>query len=213
MSIYNLTQNDIRKAVDVHFYHHQDLIYPLNEYTAYLISKKDSSIIKQFISNRPSTSLTIQDYRNLINSLSYQDLADARQTILDLTSAFSDLHYVYFGSRSALRSVFHTFFPSSFDIMFNYLTSQHIKQIGPGLGQCFLLYPSFFQSDFSDFTYKTFDSQDALSKLLIDFKSLKADNDYLVSLVETKDQQIQELLDVIQNLEHQNFLNSQMTWR
>jgi hypothetical protein len=214
MTVIDISKSDVREIVDHYFSEHQDAIYPLNEYTAYLINSKDSLLIKSFTAANPSTSLTVTKYRTLINDLTVTQLLSARTTLgLTTINQHQDLHYVYFGSKSNLKSIFSSFFPSSFDILFNYLSSKHIKQIGSGAGYCYVLYPSFFSSDFSDFTYQTFDPQNALSTLAAEIKSLKADNEYLIALSDSKDQEIDKLSQKILDLEHKNYLNTQMTWR
>jgi len=202
----------IRDFVNQRFEKAQDVVYPLNEYTAHLINNKD--LIKSFVPSNPSTLLTIQSYRSLIDNLTSENLIKAKQSLATLLSSSDELHYVLFGSKNFLRDLFDDLLPSSFDILFSYLSSNHIKQVGSGLGTCFIINPSFFAADFSDFYYpQEFDPLDSLSKVTAQIKSLQTDNSYLYGLIEEKDEYIKSLLAQIKELEYKNYMNSQMSWR
>lgn len=206
--------NNFRTIIIDRFTKAEDAIYPLNEYIASFILKKDFISLKDFALLNPSTYITIDKWKRLISTLKLNEISAAKEYV-DTYALDQDIHpaYIYVGSKNSLRQVFYDFIPSAFDHTFNYLSSNYITQVGPGKGSAFVIHPTFFSSTFSDFTPNTASSLDILSRVTAEFKSLQSDNEYLYSLLSEKDQTINSLINKISDLEHQNYITSQITWR
>lgn len=203
----------MRELIINRFCDNQDFIYPFNEYIAHLILTKDFSTLKTFSELKPSTSLSIEDYRNLISSIPSSFLASARE-YLNTVSDDYDPAYIFIGSKSNLKSlIFYDFLPSAFDACLSYLTSSFLKQVGSGHGSAFIISPSFFNSDFSDYSNVENHSLILLDQLSQVVKNLQKDNDCLIDVLSKKDQHIQSLLQIIEELQYEKYMSTQMTWR
>lgn len=206
--------NNFREIVVDRLFQKEDSIYPLNEFIASFIIRKDFISLKDFAETNPSSKINVQKWKSLINLLSSEDLQSATTYINSFNlQEYVDPVYLYVGSKTSFRQIFADFIPSAFDALFNYLSAKYITQIGSGKGHAFVIHPSFFTSDFSDFNNSVVSSLDILSRVTADFKTLQSDNEYLFNLLTEKDNFILSLMKKISDLEHQNYITSQITWR
>lgn len=190
-------------------------IYPLNTFFAHHIRLKNFPYLKDFVSNNPSNTLTIEDYKSLNSQLTSEEISFARQWIeLNCPQYLSFLPYIFIGSRNNFRAAFADALPSTFDAIYNYLISNdYIKQIGTGLGNAQMFNSSIFDSSFEDYSVPQSDYSSVLTSIINEVKSLKSDKDYLFQLLENQEQYINKLLAEIQSLRQQNQIAYQMTWR
>jgi hypothetical protein len=71
-----------------------------------------------------------------------------------------------------------------------------------------LFLPTELFDDFSSENYLN-----SFNSLLSNYSLVQADNDFLKSIIEKRDQHILELYSIIKQLEDKNYVTSQMTWR
>lgn len=195
------------------------LIYPFNDFFKYHLYNKNFSYLKNFCSLNPSSILTIESYRNLLSLVSKQDLdsASAHYSYIDSNS----LSYIFIGSKNSFRNLFSHFTPSAYDAVVSYLSSEgYIKHVGPGLGSATIITSAVYQSSFDNYTRHIEDPSDLLANLghyLVSvsrsMKNLKEDNDYYLSLIEEKDNQIALITQFAQQLQSKLDQSYQMTWR
>lgn len=197
------------------FSQNDNLIYPFNDFFKYHLYNKNFSYLKNFYLTNPSYTLTIQSYKDLLSSVSKQDLdsASAHYSYLDSNS----LSYIFMGSKNSFKNIFSHFTPSAYDVVFTYLSSEgYIKHIGPGLGFATIISSAVYQSSFDNYfvSVQDFSSLDAnLFSISNTINNLYKDNQYYLSVIQQKDQQISLLNQALFDL--QNKLNNsyQMTWR
>jgi hypothetical protein len=190
-----------------------DYLYPLNNFTAYHLSQKNYATLKTFVSENTSSSCGVDFYSNQISHLTTSQITIAKEWI---DSQFSDFNYVYIGSKSSLKNLFFSdFLPTSFDLLYNYLTNNnYIKQIGKAFGSAILFNSSLLSEPFHINVNLNFDQsiEDSFKNFTKAYNSLKVDNEYLCNLIDQKNVFINTLTKKVEELEYKNYLNSQMTW-
>lgn len=194
-----------------------DKIYPLNYFFAYHLSTKNFSYLKEFVIDNPSGSLTSSFYKDCHKELSVSQISSLDDFISQYsTSEKYHVPYVYIGSKKSFRDLFSMYMPSAFDFTINYLLSNNfIKTFGSGKGSAVIFNSSFFDPsvDFSNINHSVQDPKNLITTLSDSYNSLVADNLYLINTIEAKNLYIQDLHSKISDLEKQNIIVSQITWR
>lgn len=196
--------NDIFNNMD-------DSLYPLNTYFAHFFRTKDLNSLKSVLSHTPSSQFTVETYRSLeSNLLSFE--RELANTYIKNTFFDSDRIYFYLGSKNSFKlNYFSDFLPSAFNHLFNHwIQNNFVKVIGPGHG-------SYIVFDLSKpFTFPAVELssfQDNITSFINSYNAMKNDNQYLTELNSYKDGVIHSLQLKIEELQNQNFITSQMTWR
>lgn len=206
------TSENLRNVFIEKIYSIQDSLYPLNLFTAHLLITKNSSFLKKYAVQNPPHSITPQDYNLLISSLTQLEISSAQDYVNNNSLSYYPT-YVFFGSKDDLRSHFFEFYPSVFSSLFDYLISSGtLVKSGTGKGRAFLFLPSILDLDFSDYSFAE-DDQNILDSFLSFHNSIKDDNNYLLSVIEQKDNYIQTLHEKINSLAQQNYISYHSTWR
>lgn len=188
-----------------------DSLYPVNTYFAHFFRTKDLNSLKSILAHSPSSVFTVQTYRALEANLlsSEKELAN---TFIQNTLFDSDRMYFYLGSKNSFKlNHFSHFLPSAFNHFFNHLIENNFaKVIGPGHGSYIVFdlskplpVPSSQEQSF----------QDNIASFVNSYNAIKSDNAYLLELASYKDGIIHSLQSKIEELQDQNYITSQITWR
>ena len=196
-----------------------DKLYYLNTLFAHFIRSKEFPALRAFTSDNSPELCTVSSIKNILSSFTSAQVSQAQQYVDSLNAEMPPHIYVYVGSKIAFKNdFFPNYLPSAYSFVFNYLFSHNlIRPIGPGQSSVVLVSSSIFSADDfvlnNLFPYQTNNYTDNFNILLNQFDSLKADNDFLFTILEQKENLISELNTTIQQLEHKNYVTSAMTWR
>jgi len=188
-----------------------DSLYPLNAYFAHFFRIKDLNSLKSVLSHTPSSQFTVETYRSLESNLLSIE-RELAYIYIKTTFFDSDRMYFYLGSKNSFKlNYFSDFLPSAFNHLFNHwIHNSFVKVMGPGHG-------SYIVFDLSKpFTLPTVESssfQDSITSFINSYNQMKSDNQYLTELNSYKDGVIHSLQLKIEELQNQNFITSQITWR
>ncbi len=197
-----------------------DKLYLVNPLFAHYIRTKQFPALRAFANEIPVTSYSVPFIASALSNLSSSDISLANAHIASISEGMDELVYIYVGSKLSFKNEFFSdYAPSAYSAVFNYLISNNlIRPIGPGQSSVILISSSVFSkelslptevyNDLSPETHLT-----AINSLIANYSLLQSDNEFLKQTIEARDAHILELYAVIQQLEHKNYVTSQMTWR
>ena len=195
-------------------------LYLINPLFSHYLRTKQYPALRAFANQVPVSVYSTPFIKSALSQLSSSEITLAEQHSVSITDGMQDHVYIYVGSKISFKNEFFSeYAPSAYNLIFNYLLNNNfIRPIGPGQSSVILVSSSIFSEDipFPSELSNSFNSQnylDSFNSLLSNYSMLQADNDFLKSIIDQKDAQIQHLYDVIHQLEHQNYVTSQMTWR
>lgn len=188
-----------------------DCLYPVNTYFAHFFRTKDLNTLKSVLAHTPSSQFTVEKYKALEANLLSSEKELANQFI-EKNFFDSDRMYFYLGSKNSFKlNYFSHFLPSAFNHFFTQLVqNQFAKVIGPGHG-------SYIIFDLSKplviLPYQEDSFQDNITSFINSYNSMRSNVEYLMELNSYKDGIIHSLRLKVEELQNQNYITSQITWR
>lgn len=213
ISVSNFSDDFIHFKIKSIFEDMNDSLYPLNNFYAHHLRKKDFSFLKDFAAQNPSSSLTFNFYLSQCLQLDPSDINAAEEFVS--MNSFSEEYptYLYVGSKTSLKNKYYSdFLPSAFNHLYNhYISNNIIKVVGPGQGSYILFDSSNIMNLPASLSEDSF--QDTVSSFMASYNSMKSDNQYLTDVIQSQQQTIADLNILIEELKNENYITSQITWR
>jgi hypothetical protein len=197
-----------------------DKLYAINPLFAHYLRTKQYPALRAFVNEIPITSYSVSFIQSALSSLSSSEIALAKEHATSIIEGMDEQVYIYVGSKLSFKNEFFTeYTPSAYSAIFSYLIANNlIRTIGPGQSSAILISSSVFSKElflptelFDGFSSENY--LNSLNSLLSNYSLVQADNDFLKSIIEKRDQHILELYSIIKQLEDKNYVTSQMTWR
>jgi hypothetical protein len=197
-----------------------DKLYAINPLFAHYLRTKQYPALRAFVNEIPITSYSVSFIQSALSSLSSSEIALAKEHATSIIEGMDEQVYIYVGSKLSFKNEFFTeYTPSAYSAIFSYLIANNlIRTIGPGQSSAILISSSVFSKElflptelFDGFSSDNY--LNSLNSLLSNYSLVQADNDFLKSIIEKRDQHILELYSIIKQLEDKNYVTSQMTWR
>jgi hypothetical protein len=197
-----------------------DKLYAINPLFAHYLRTKQYPALRAFVNEIPITSYSVSFIQSALSSLSSSEISLAKEHATSIIEGMDEQVYIYVGSKLSFKNEFFTeYTPSAYSAIFSYLIANNlIRTIGPGQSSAILISSSVFFKElflptelFDDFSSENY--LNSFNSLLSNYSLVQADNDFLKSIIEKRDQHILELYSIIKQLEDKNYVTSQMTWR
>lgn len=197
-----------------------DKLYAINPLFAHYLRTKQYPALRAFVNEIPITSYSVSFIQSALSSLSSSEISLAKEHATSIIEGMDEQVYIYVGSKLSFKNEFFTeYTPSAYSAIFSYLIANNlIRTIGPGQSSAILISSSVFSKElflptelFDDFSSENY--LNSFNSLLSNYSLVQADNDFLKSIIEKRDQHILELYSIIKQLEDKNYVTSQMTWR